>query len=325
MTYESNYGKNKFLSLTKDSDEKAILAINEHVARLKKRLELEPQEADFTKMYNRTFPLRDGAQLIYDHLFCVQGTQVGQTELVNIHLKLIKGKMGLAHDWQTRTAAIYAKDFPARMKAIWSTGLKPFNGKMDKVISALNTLSMNIGADANPLMVAIKAEVDAEYGIINPERAAQIGDKSATKFTRKSLHAACKLCMKMEYRNQGLLQDKFEDNIDNIQESFHDWELLLSKQQISWNIGLKSLETKDIAKRTQLSQGKFRAMATGGDAIMYLASTPGGIDSDFVVLTDGVENKFTAAAFKVTDYGINCHITVVNSANNPIRFNLDLG
>ena len=92
MAINSSYGKNKFLSLTKDSDEKAILAITEHVARLKMRHELEPLDADYTKMYNRTFPLMDSAQFIYDNFFSVKGKQVGQTELVNIHLNAIKGE-----------------------------------------------------------------------------------------------------------------------------------------------------------------------------------------------------------------------------------------
>lgn len=325
MVTKLKYSSNEFINRTKKSDEKALLVITDHTAQLKIHHEQEPIDPDYTLMYNRTFPLKDNAQLIYDQLHNVRGRQIGQTELVNIHLSAIKGEDGLAHDWMTRTQAIYKKNNPARFKAIWSKGLKPYNGRMDVVISALHTLSLNIGNDPNQLMMEIKNEVDAEYAIINPARGIQRTDIGITKLTSKSLHAACRLCMRMEYRNAGIILDKFDENINNIQESFHNMELLLDKQQVKWNITLNTLETKDIAKRKQLSQSKFRAKITGGNALMYLASTPGGIDSDPVVLTDGVVNNFIAAAFNVEDYSLNCYITVINQSNNSTRFNLNLG
>ena len=118
--------------------------------------------------------------------------------------------------------------------------------------------------------------------------------------------------------------EKFPNNENDIQEWFHDMELLLGKQQTKWDIGLAIGETKNIGQRTQLATSAFRAKITGGSGMMYLASTPGGIDSIGVPFVDGIQKKFTAAAFGVTDYGVHRHITVVNSAGVAVRFKLNL-
>ena len=316
---------NEFIKRTVNSNEKRYKLITFNRSKVKKAHEDFPTDADFTVNFNRTEPLYQSTKIVYDSKYNVKGAQYGQTELVKEHLKAIKGKRGMAHDWLNRVSAIYNKSNPSRVKTIFPFGLAPFSEGADIVVSALKGVSNAIGSDVNPLMIAIKAEIDAEYAIIDPARDLQVTDIGITENTYDTLDSLCEQCMVVEYQNACRLAEKYPHNINDIQESYHDMELLKSVQQSVWNIGLNPLETKDIAKRTQIPQSKFRAKLTGGDGMMYLASTPGGIDSDFVVLTDGIENKFTAAAFNVTDYGVNCHITVVNDANNPTRLNLDLG
>ena len=233
--------------------------------------------------------------------------------------------MGKAHDWHTRTSAVYAIANPARMQSIFPNGLKPFKGKKDNIILAISTLSQNIGADANPTMAAIKAEVDASFSLINPDRSIQKIAITTTGITSSDLDAACDACMIMEYRNSGILMDKHSDNIDNIQESFHDMELLLGKPQTNWNIHLNANENKDIATRTQVFNSKFKAKVVGGNAKMYLSSIKNGTDSTAVDLIDGHEKKFTAEDFHITDYGTYRHITVVNQSGVEISFSLKLG
>ena len=318
------YSSDEFSSQTKDSDEKAVKLGIFHTGRLKWYHDKDPLNPEYTLMYERTKPLSDAALALFIEKNSVIGTQMGQTVTVYNHLKRLKGAKGLARDWYNRTAAVYAVKNPGRMKAIWSGGLKTFNGKIDDVIPALATLALNIGADINPIMVAIKLEVDTEYAIINPERELQVADIGATGFKYDDLTTACGLIMKMEYRNSGRIMDNHPNNENNIQESFHDMELLLGKQQTKWDISLNTTAPIDIGKRTQIAVSKLRALVKGGNAKMYLASTPGGTDSLAVELIDGVEKKFTAADFHVADYSNNRHITIVRNSIFPIRFKLFL-
>ncbi|MEI8202377.1 MAG: hypothetical protein WCH34_05160, partial [Bacteroidota bacterium] len=173
--------------------------------------------------------------------------------------------------------------------------------------------------------VSIKAAIVVERDYLVTNRDLQKTDKTKTKNRMKDLHTYRKDCMKMEYRNAGLLLDKYPDNENYIQESFHDMELLLGKQQTVWNITLEANEVCDIATRTQLPTGKFAATATNGNVKVYLASTAGGTDSTAVLLTDKIRRKFTAADFHVFDYKLNRHITVVNQSAEKVHFKLKLG
>ncbi len=319
------YALDQFENQTKGSHEKAYKMILFHDSQLKIYKELFPLDQDYIKMYDRTHPLMLDVELKFNSISATEWDQWSQTGTVNNFVKSLQGSLGKAHDWENRTAAVYGISNPMRFKQIWGVGLKKFNGTNAEAIGALLALSTAIGADANPLMIAIKAEVDAAYAIGNPAHHTQEEKMGTTALKISQLHAACRAAMKMEYRNAGLLMDKFPENENNIQSSFHDMALLQSKQQTEWNLTLEGRETKDVATRTQIPNSKFRATAMGGTAFMYLASTPGGIDSTPVELTDMLEKKFTAADFEVTDYAVNRHITVVNQMQLPIKFKLDLG
>lgn len=296
-----------------------------HVAKLRAYHETNPGDMDYTKMYNRTLPLYTDANTKYSVLANAQATQTGQREYVTERLAGIKGAEGLAHNWYDRTKVQYFLTDKPRFTAIWNHGLAPFDGTIDGIVAALNTLSMNIGGDTNAEMILIKEEVDAEYLLINPGRTDQQTDMETTNIRNTELDSACVALMKMEYRNSGLMMDKFEDNPDDIQESIHDMELLIGKQQSVWDIHPTGNETVDIAKRAQLFDSKFKAKVVGGGGKMFLATTPGGTDSTAVDLVDGVERKFLASAFGVTDYVAHRYITFVNLADVTISFKLKLG
>ena len=322
---KSKYSSNQYLSQTADSHDKAVKLGVFHVAKIKALRDASPLDADYILMYDRSAPLTADAQTKYNVYYHTEDAQIGQGKLIDLRVKGIKGKTGKARDWFNRISAIYLISDPARLAAIFPHGLKPFRGKKDAIIQALNTLSLNIGDDANVLMVAIKAEVDAEYTFLNPGRNDQVSAIALTGIKSGDVDASCHAIMVMEYRNIGLMIDKWPANPDDIQESIHDMELLLSKQQKIWDIHLDPLENKDIATRTQVFNSKFKAKVIGGGAKMYLASTPNGIDSDPVVLVDGIEKDFTAADFHVADYGVNRHITIISSAGVIISFKLKLG
>jgi hypothetical protein len=325
MGNKLKYSSNEFLSQTTDSNDKAVKLITYHLSMLKVLHVANPLDADYTMMYDRTLIVSNDAETKFYNEESVMAGQTGQTKAVKIELTGIKGSAGKARDWYNRTSAIYLISDPARLQAIYSRGLKPFRGKIDNIIGALNTLSLNIGADTNPLMIAIKGEVDASYAIINPDRATQKEDFGTTKFSQGAVRTACQAAMTVEYQNSGIMLNKFPNNDAGIQESVHDMELLIGKQQSVWNLSPTPGEVIDVAKRAQLANSKFAAKTIGGAGKLYLATTPGGIDSTAVNLVDGIQNNFLASAFGITDYVAHRYITFVSMAGVVISFKLKLG
>ncbi len=317
------YGENQFLSKTKNSMDKAVKLITYHAAQIAAALLANPLDADYIMMNTRTAAAALDATNKFTSFNSVEGVQSGATENVDVELALVQGADGTARDWYNRTAAEYAKNNKPRMKAIWNKGLKPFRGKKDNVILALHTLSQNIGADANPRMIVIKAEVDAKYAILNPDRNVQKSAFFNTGTSSKALKTSCNAAMTIEYQNAGIIMNKFPANLLLIQESFHDMELLLDKQQMVFNPTLNANETLDLAKRTMVFNTKFRCTTTSGDAWIYLSSTAGGTDSTPVKIINGIPLEFIASAFAITDYGQHCHITLVNKAGVKVSFHLE--
>ncbi len=319
------HGLNEFRSETVSSAEKATGLIVYHAAALKSKHTEFPSDVDFTKMHDRTAPLATELESKFNILRNIENAQLASTEAVKLRLAGIQGEKGLARDWFDRITVVYKKADPVRFKAIFPKGLKPFRGKKDNVISAVATLSLGIGADTNPLMIAIKAEVDAEFALIDPSRHDQ---KEAMFFTGAKydeLKLLCNGAMDMEYRNAGLLMDKFPKNEGNIQDSFHDMELLIGKQQTEWDVAIDAVTTLELSMRTLLASTKLKATAHFGSATVFLSSTPGGTDSTPVVLLTDIETKFTAADFHVLDYGLHRHITIKNTNNETIRVKFKIG
>ena len=321
------FSSNPFIVAARDSDENAMKQIFFHDAALKSWKDAYSTDTDYSAWYTRFHTLRDAAELKYNAYDNIEAAQEGLTVNVNDRLKAIKGKRGKARDWYNRIAAIYAISNPARFKAIYSDGLKPFykNGK-DNIIAALRTLSLNIGADDNELMVAIKDEVDAEYNIIKPGRSTQKSAIVTTGITRGALDEAITAALEMQFGDLGLEINKFRSDPEKERKikSFHDLEVIQARQQKTFNLTLHNPETRDIATRTMVFNSKLRVKAVGGDVKMFLASTPGGSDSTPVIILDGQNHKFTAADFHVVDYGVNRHLTVVTTSGEDISFTLQL-
>ena len=318
------YSLNQFLYATRDSNEKAVKLILYHLAKLKAYKDAFPLDADYILLYNRTLTVANDAETKYMNYYSVEGAQEGQTLNVDLRLKGIKGKDGKARDWYNRSAAIYAITDKPRMLALFPDGLKPFKGKKDSIIKAVNTLSLNIGSDSNVLMIAIKSEVDAEYAIVNPDRVVQKSAITTTTLKSDALSAACVAAMRMEYRNTGILIDKFPDNTDDIQKSFHDLETLQNTQQKVWNLTFNPLASKDIVARTVVFNTKMRGKAMGGAIKLFLASTLGGTDSIPKLFPAGLNIRFTAADFGITDYVTHRYFTAINEDGVIVTFLLQM-
>ena len=321
------YASNQFANVAAKSDENGMKQILFHDTLLKSYKDSFPADTDYSDWYTRFNPLRIDAESKYTAYYTQESAQEGKTENVDLKLKAIKGKYGMARDWYNRVAAIYAVTNPARFTAIYPNGLKPFykNGK-DKIISALSTLSQNIGTDANLLMIDIKAEVDAQYNIINPDRDTQKIAIATTGISRSALTGAITAALDMQFGDLGLEINKFRSDPDKerLIKSFHDLEIIQSHPQKIFNVTFTAPLTKDLVTRTMVFNSRLRAKATGGEVKIYLATTPGGTDSTAVTIADGQNKKFTAADFHVTDYGVSRHITVVYTGTAETHFTLQL-
>ncbi len=321
------FSGNPFESAAVNNDENGMKQILFHDTSLKAHVDLYPLDADYILWYNRFHSLRVAAEMEYTIVYSTVGTGKSQTQIVNSRLKLIKGKAGKGRDWYNRVSAVYLVSNPARITEIFPNGLTTFNkGSKDEVIAFLKTMSTQIGADPNIFMIAIKGEVDAEFAIIKPERTTQTTTLNKKKPTRTDLGTAINAALTMQLGDLGLEINKFMNDPDRVAKikAFHNLEEIQNFAQKVFNPTLNALESKDLAKRTLVFNSKLRCVATSGDVNVYLSSTAGGIDSTAVKILNGVAKEFTAADFGVTDYGIHCHITVVNLAGVKVSFLLQL-
>jgi hypothetical protein len=321
------FSDNPFINAAKGSDENGMKQIIFHDAALLAYKNAFPLDPDYPVWYARYHPLALTASQNYTLYYSVEGIQVSQGEIVDTRIKNIKGKAGKARDWYNRVMAIYGVSNPARVTAIFKNGLKPFyTGGKDKMISALSTISQNIGADTNLLMIAIKAEIDAEYAIINPDRTSQITAKQTTGISKGTLTDSITAALEMQFGDLGLEMNKFrsDPNMTTLIKSFHNLQEIQSAAQKVFNPTMNANETIDMVKRTLVFNSKLRFAATSGDVWVYLSSTAGGIDSTPVKVINGIGQEITAAAFGITDYGLHCHITAVNQAGVKVSFLMQL-
>ncbi len=317
------YSENQFLYAARDSHEKAMKLAYYHVTILKAYMLAFPLDADYAMMYDRTILLFEDLKEKYVKYYTVSAAQSGETSNVGARIKNIKGKEGKARDWFTRVMAIYARTHPERVKAIFPHLLKPFYhvGK-DAIIRGLYVLSKNIGDDTHPLMIIIKAEIDEEYSILNPDRETQREAIGKTRITSSILEDACKASMEMEYMNAGLLMNKHPKDENGIQSKFHDMQELQNRLQKIFNIHLDGNKKKDLVVRTFVFNSRFRGRMRGGSGRMYLSNKKGGTNSLAVRFLDGVEIKFTAADFGITKYGEFRFLTIINDSGERVSFYL---
>jgi hypothetical protein len=316
-----------FVGPAEKNDENAIKQIIYHDAALAQYIESFPLDTDYPIWYARFHPLRVIAENNFNFVYGAVGTGKSQREIVTAGLLAIKGKEGKANDWYNRTKTVYLVSNPARVIAIFPHGLKDLTiGKIDNRIEAIKTASNQIGADTNLFMIAIKAEMDAEYAILKPDRTTQQSGKTNKGITRTTLRSSLNAALTMQWGDLGLEINKFRDDPDSEAKikSFHNLVEIQQTAQKVFNPTLKALKSMFLAKRTMIGSSKLRIGATGGNVMVYLATTEGGTDSTGVPVTNGHTLTFTASLFGITDYGTHCYITVVNQSGVKVSFLLQL-
>lgn len=147
----------------------------------------------------------------YDKWNSHDGAQKSSTNKLTSRLKDL---VGAAKAWDLEIQRVYSEGQPEYI-ALLPHGRKPFySGKQNDRIRAVQALSLAIGSD--PLLTAVKAEVDAFYAAIMAEYNAQKGQMTQTKGLADTLEAArVALCGALQYVKSGLEQH-YVDNPDMV-------------------------------------------------------------------------------------------------------------
>ena len=317
------YVINQFLNSTKKSFRKALILSNAHDAYLLKKMTDTPGDPDWSYLYGRYHPIHIAYRLAYNNWVSSGGSLSGDTQSINDLLKAIHVKLD---QWIGLIIPVYAKA-SAQFKKLFPQGRKPFeHGKIDVKISAIETLSTSIGTDA--ALAPVKTLVDAAYAEIDTARTTQGGGKSAKKTNSGAVEAARVDAMNMQYADVGFLINKYYATPKNITPLF-DLQTLRNNIQSLFTRKMKPTETSELCVNTFKATDAIRAkVADAGNATdkvtIYLASTPGGVDSIGIVIHNNAELKFEASQF-VVDLSTHTFLTAVTTANlEPVDLTVEI-
>ncbi len=311
------YLQNQFVVATRDNFKKAVKLSNYHDADLNAKKATQPL---LVAIYNRYHPLHLTLITEYNSWKSSQGSQKGKTSALE---QLLEATYLNMNAWDVQVQVVFPKGTPEYI-SIFPEGRKPFTkGSVDERINAYDTLAKNLEPYA-PLATTRDAVAES-YAALDAARDAQEGSKGNVKVDSGKVDAARMAVMTMQYRNLGFAMDNFTDNIDYI-ESMFDLETLRDSQQTHFTGTLQPSETKAVVTRTMLEDDTIRAKSNGNAIIkLYLASTPGGINSTAVEVLANEEKTFAASAFGSIDFATHRYLTVVNmSASETTQFIIDL-
>ena len=308
------YAVNQFLNATKKNFRKALILSTAHDAYLLKKMTDTPGDPDWALLYNRYHPKHIAYRLAYNNWVASGGSLSGDTLSLTELFKLIPAKLD---KWIGMIIIVYAKA-SAQYKKLFPQGRKPFEqGKTDVRISAIETLSTSIGADV--ALAPVKTLVDAAYVEIDTARTTQGGGKSTKKANSEAVEEARSAVMIMQYADMGFLINKYPAT-PNVIVSLFDLQTLRNNVQSLFTHKMKPTENCQLCvntfKATDAIRAKFADAGNLTDQVtIYLASTPGGIDSTGIVILNNAEFKFEASQF-VVDLATHTFLTAVTNGNS---------
>ena len=302
-----HYLDNQFENITLKSYKKALIISGYHNAALQAAFEKDPANPDWTTLYKRYNPLHIELVKQFCEWQSAGGKQGGSTLSLDQLLSLMSNMLD---NWEPRIQVVYAKN-TERFKQILPSGHKPFNsGSKDTRITAVNTLSVNIGADA--ALASVKTDVDKYYNDLDKARTTQSGAKVGTQAGSLQVEQAITNAMQMQYANLGYLMNMFYKNTEPIA-LFFDIETIREHNQRIFTGTLTPLENEAVLEHTFMNTDTLRAKITGtANAKLYLASLQNGTDSTAIEVTGNHELIIKLSDFGVADYHQNRFITIVN-------------
>ncbi len=320
MKKEWHYLNNQFEHETKNNFKLAYKLSVAHNGLLFERKNEFPTDLDYPILYNRYNPLHLVLEAKYYDYKSRGGVQKGKTLTVNQQLKLLPERI---NKYDVMIQAVYEKGSD-RYVELFPNKHKPFyKGTKDNRIAAVGSLNNTIGTDA--ALADVKLLVNGTLNDLVDARHVQLGAKGSKETGSGALENARKAAMLMQYQDLAFLINKFPDKPDMVRTLF-DVESLTNPEQTIWKGHLDPSENHPTLTHTFEAGDIIRIKSTGKSDIMaYLASTPGGTDSEGVAINSGQQLKFDVIQFKVTDYSKNRFLTLVNvSDSKETRFIVEL-
>ncbi len=313
-----HYFVNQMDNCTKNSFKKAKKLSDYHDAALLRAKNDNPTDTDYATAYSRYHILH----LAFVAAYILWQSKGGAQESGTLNIKQLMSLMtAKINRWWGQIIVIYAAD-TTRFKAIFPDLRNPFRvGSRNSRIAAVGTLSANIGADV--ALSATKTEVDAYYAQLNTANTGQTGDKTAVDTASAACEAARKAAMVGQFQNVGFFINKTPDN-PSIYAHLWDVETITNPAQTIWKGHLDVNENHQVFIHTFTPGDDLRLKCVGVTStdkiVFYLASTPGGTDSDPVTVLINHQQTINVTAFNVTDYSTHRYLTVINQSTGETRF-----
>ncbi len=315
-----HYATNQLLVVSRGNFKRTIKLSRQHIQRLKKAMDANPGDLDYAKAYNRYLPLHQALEAAYANWQSKGGLQKGDTLNLIQLLSLLPAKINKI---DVKIQAFHDKG-SQRWTQLFPRAHKPFyEGTQDTKMDAVNTLIASIGTEAD--LAPVKLTLQGIFTELIAAKGEQTGEKAQKATGSSDLETAGYNAMVMQYRNVGLFIDKFPEEPEKICAMF-DVESICNPEQTIWKGRLDFSEKEAMMIHTFEAGDMIRGKSVeGGGFMLYLASTPGGTDSEKVVIEEGREWKFDVSEFHVTDYSVNRYLTIINmSDNKETRYLIEL-
>jgi hypothetical protein len=314
------YISNQFLVEGARNYKKALVLNNYHLAALTKAKAENPADSDIDVMLNRYAPL--AAQLATE--FAKWKNLGGIKEASTLNLEQLLATLATKlNAWEPAIQVKHTKTTPA-YKAILPNGRTGLTrGNKEERVLAIKNLSNALAGDTD--LASIKTQVDAFYAQIEAARATQLGNKSAATKGSDAVATAVKNAMTMQYKNLGILMDKYAENPQRI-ESFFDLATLQESSQTTFTGTLDPTENEAVLVHTFMAGDELRLKVTGNaPARFYLSNTPNGINSELVQVAGNTQLVTDVAEFAVPDYGTYRYLTALNnSTTETLKYEVEV-
>ena len=310
MNHRWRFMINQFLVATFKNYKKAYKLSREHDMRLKKRMDENPGDADYTLAYNRYHVYHLALEAAYTNWRSKGGIQKGETLTLDQLLTLLPGKINKIdvkiQDIHEKGSERYVQLFPNAHKPFYM-------GTQDTKITAVEALILTMGSEV--ALAPVKALTEVIYNDLIAAKDDQTGAKQTTETASSAVELARIKAMTGQYQNVGFFINKFPDQPDMIEPLF-DVATLTNPEQTIWKGHLDPLENHPTLIHT-FEAGDMLRFKSNGDAPVsaFLASTPGGTDSTEIKVEPMQENIIDVTAFGVTDYSVHRYLTLVNTSS----------
>lgn len=247
-------------------------------------------------LYATFHPLHKDLANAYTAYQAQTGTQEGDS--LNLRQLFRLEAYSKINAWEAAIQVVYAKDTP-KFKSLLPNGHAPFQtGTQTQRISAVQSLSNAIGAD--PLLAAVKADVDAFYLLLDNANTTQKGSKSTTGTLSDEVeNARYKMCI-AQYANLGALIQQYADATSPIEQYF-DEQAIRNAQQVLFEGNVKQNDVHTIVKHTFAAYDQLKLENPGVTGLKFYLAAVKGAHAGAVAVTLAAGTQQTVAASALGD------------------------